>query len=212
MQVRMLLLGRRAIEAAPAVSAAIAEAGGGHGLGPEGVTFVVADDRAAAHSPAGRFELSPADLPTSPATCSGRIPQLKIDLTSPLFLQDGSDRDHSGRRLLNPALVHLLRASLRVIGQAMAIFGDCPLEGIVDFSALKAAAEPVPTEVDQWKGFRQSRQSSRQQQRYQLIGVVGSAVFRDVPLCLLPWLVWGGRLGVGEHRVAGAGTWRLTMH
>jgi|GEM_PF-5393667 len=28
---------------------------------------------------------------------------------------------------------------------------------------------------------------------------------------LLPWLVWGERLGVGNHRVAGAGCWQITL-
>lgn len=26
---------------------------------------------------------------------------------------------------------------------------------------------------------------------------------------LVPWLLWGGRLGVGEHRICGAGCWEV---
>jgi hypothetical protein len=33
----------------------------------------------------------------------------------------------------------------------------------------------------------------------------------DVPLSLLPWMLWAGRLHAGGHRVAGAGGWRLVL-
>lgn len=62
-----------------------------------------------------------------------------------------------------------------------------------------------------WEPFRQRHRSNRRGQSYDLVGVSGGAVFGPVPLCLVPWLLWGGRLGVGEHRVCGAGCWQVTL-
>ena len=36
-------------------------------------------------------------------------------------------------------------------------------------------------------------------------------LYGDVPWSLVPWLLWGGRLHVGSHRIAGAGGWRLVL-
>jgi hypothetical protein len=41
--------------------------------------------------------------------------------------------------------------------------------------------------------------------------IVGGGVYADVPLSLLPWMLWAGRLHAGGHRVAGAGGWRLVL-
>ena len=136
------------------------------------------------------------------------LPWVRLELTSPLFLKEGA-LGQEGRPVRNPGFGHLLRASLRVVGRAFAVFSEESLEEQVDFAGLKAAAERVSTETAAWETFHQSHHSRRGRSRYELAGLIGSAVFSDVPVQMLPWLVWGGRLGVGEHRVAGAGTWRL---
>jgi hypothetical protein len=110
-----------------------------------------------------------------------------------------------------PDFGRLFRACLRTVGRAFGQFGQGLLEDHVDFQGLKQLADSVPTQAAFWKPFRQMHLSHRQAQRYCLRGLVGGAVFTDVPVVLLPWLLWGGRFGVGEYRVAGAGTWRIGL-
>ena len=73
------------------------------------------------------------------------------------------------------------------------------------------ASECVECLFDQFELFQQERGSARQQKEFKMLGWTGSAVFRDVPVCLLPWLFWGGKIGVGESRNCGAGLWVLSF-
>jgi hypothetical protein len=207
LQVRLLLLGHRAMGAAPAVIDAMAEAGRNKGLGQDEVVFQV-EPQGLPSWPAAQVNLRPEDLARRYDPSLGVLPWVRLELTSPLFLKEGA-QGQEGRPVRNPGFGHLLRASLRVVGRAFAVFGEGSLEEQVDFAGLKAAAERVSTETAAWETFHQPHHSRRGRNRYELAGLIGSAVFRDVPVQMLPWLVWGGRLGVGEHRVAGAGTWRL---
>jgi hypothetical protein len=96
------------------------------------------------------------------------------------------------------------------VGRVVAEFGT-PLEGRVDFASLVGAARQVATVRGDWQPFEQQRWSNRKLQRYEVAGVTGGGVFADVPAALLPWLVWGGRLGAGRNRVAGGGAWRTVL-
>lgn len=206
--VRMTLIGQRAIEVGSGVAAALTAPGQRFFLGRERAEFSLQKQ---ATSPTARHTLSTVDLCPSPEVPCGRIPLVQLELLSPLFLKESRGAGQRSRKLRAPSFAHLFRASLRTVGQAFAAFGSAPLESMVDFPALKAAAELVPTVSESWSEFRQPHWSHRRGQGYDLLGVVGGAVFADVPAGLLSWLAWGGRLGVGEHRVAGAGCWRMRI-
>lgn len=210
-QVRMMLLGQQAIRVGGEVLAAMTHAERPFVLGADDAKFVLEEQLPGPDWPEGYYELSAADLCGSPRVGPGRIPWLRLSLISPLFLKESAGRDRASEPMLAPRFGHLLRACLRTVGRAFAVLGSGPLEGVVEFSALKTAAEEVATQDARWQVFRQVRYSYRRYQQYELEGVVGEAVFKDVPAGFLPWLVWGGRLGVGDHRVAGAGCWQLTM-
>jgi len=205
------LLGERAAAAAVALGEILENPRSAFALGSERVivrfyrSHVPEDEHTLVH------ELRAEDLPPSSADCRGQVSSLQLDLISPLFLKEEAARGHKARPVLQPTLGHLVRASLRTVGRAFASFGDGPLEGRVDFAALKALAERIPTQKPFWEPFRQGHRSNRREQCYDLVGTNGGAIFAAVPLCLIPWLIWGGQFGVGEHRVAGAGCWKIKL-
>ena len=210
-QVRAMFLGHHAVDAAPTVVSAMINPARRLTLGSDQAAIVFQEQTPEPGWPAGRHALCPADFSGPPQVTRGRIPWLQLELTSPLFLKESSGRAQRAQPILDPTFAQLFRACLRVVGRAFAVFGGGTLEGYVDFAGLKAAAENVPTRAAFWQPFRQGHRSNRRLQQYDLVGAVGNAVFADIPVNLLPWLVWGGRLGVGEHRVAGAGCWQLTI-
>lgn len=201
---RITLVGPSAAQDVRPLLQMIANVGRQRGLGPEHVTFelLVAEG-------GGRqvFELRRQDLPAHPATVPGVLPRVGIGLVSPLLLRS---RGEEGRRRSNtcPELGDLLRPALRTISHLFRLYGE-PLEA--DFRALKAAAEGIRMVEHCYEPFQQRKWSSRTEHRFSIHGVVGGGVYADVPLALLPWLVWGGRLHVGNHRVAGAGGWRVVL-
>jgi hypothetical protein len=201
---RIVLVGPHAAHDAKPLLQMIANVGAQRGLGPEHVTFDLA-----AGNGNGRqvLELRPQDLPAHPAAVPGVLPRVGIGLVSPLLLRSRKD---DGRRRSNtcPELVDLLRPALRTISHLFRLYGE-PLDA--DFRALKAAAEGIRLVEHCYEPFQQRKWSSRTEHRFCIHGVVGGGVYADVPLALLPWLVWGGRLHVGNHRVAGAGGWRVVL-
>lgn len=174
------------------------------GLSPDGVKFTVQKHQS---ETAIEQSLSPVDLPAHADTLPGKLPRVGVGLTAPLFLHH---RDESGQRLPieRPEFSDLFRAAMRIIGRLFTLY-DEPLA--VDYAGLAEAAGRVRRIDDCYAPFTQVKWSSRGDQRFQVRGVVGGGVYADVPLSLLPWLVWGGRLHVGGHRVAGAGGWRLVL-
>lgn len=182
----------------------LAEAGAQGGLGPDQVGFQVRSDE---RQPATEWELRPGELPAHPEALPGRLPRVGVGLTGPLLLKQ---RDESDRRqvVVRPRFAELFRACLRTVGRMFAQTGE-PLTA--DFGALAAAAEKVERLDDCYEPFRQASWSSRRRQHRTVLGVVGGGLYGAVPLGLLPWLLWGGRLHVGSHRLAGAGGWRLVL-
>lgn len=177
---------------------------GRQGLGADGVRFELGplrEDRVS--------NLPVAELPEKADAVRGVVPRLGVGLTAPLFLTRQEERGAGGgrKRVIGcPSLADLLRASLRSVGELFRLYGG----GLrADFDSLKEAAEGVRLVEHCYERFKQGRWSSRGEQHYELLGVVGGGVYEDVPLVLIPWLMWGGRLHVGGHRVAGAGSWRL---
>lgn len=203
-------LGQEAAAAAEPIGEILAKPGRTFALGSDRVGFRLSPHPPEENAPGAMQQLEPGDFPPSPDACAGRIPAVRVDLTTPLFLKEERGRQQKARAVLQPTFGQLVRAGLRTIGRAFAAFGD-GLEGRVDFAALKTLAGSVPTQAAFWQPFRQQHRSFRRGQSYDLLGVTGGAVFGPVPLCFVPWLVWGGRLGVGEHRVSGAGCWQVTL-
>ena len=198
-----IAVGGRAAQALTPALATLAQAGEHPGLGPDCVRFDVYST-----GPTEQAVLCADDLPESPTQAPGTLPRLTVQLTSPLFL---ARRGETGRRemLLQPGLGDLLRAAMRTISAFFAQHGT-PLSA--DFEALEDAADSATPAESRWKPLRQWRSSHRTRQQYRLLGLTGCAAFHDVPAAVLPWLVWGGRLHVGQHRVAGAGGWHVILN
>lgn len=198
----LLLVGDAALAQRQQVLASLAEAGMLRGLGLEERPFELVDLAAPTVN-----ELHAADLPASGGQYAGVVDRVTVRLTSPLFLKVA---DPSGRRrsLEQPQFADLFRASLRTVGTLFALYAE-PLEA--DFAGLKQVATRVECEIAAFAPFRQGRRSNRTGQHFELRGVVGFATFRNVPWSLIPWMHWGGRLRVGQHRVAGAGGWFLEL-
>jgi hypothetical protein len=171
------------------------------GVGPDRVRF---DPGGTDTWQSTEGDLSPADLPSHPDATPGVVPRVGVGLLSPLFL----NHPHERRPVERPTLADLLRACFRCVAELMRVHGE-PVPA--DFPALRAAAERGTLADHCYEPFAQRRWSNRTEQRYEMHGVVGGGVYRDVPAALLPWLLWGGRWHAGTHRVAGAGGWRLVL-
>jgi hypothetical protein len=204
-------IGRAASRHAAAFWMAVRAAGADPavGLDPDRTTFDVLDD-AADGQPLEQGWLP--DLPLGPGALDGVVPRLRVELTAPLLLRT---EGRNGRKVAvtEPSFADLLRASLRSLGQLYALYADVPPGQSrrlpADFAGLRDAAEQVRAVGLDYRPFRQPRHSNRTGQGVMLQGVVGGGVYADVPLALARWLLWGGRLHAGTHRVAGAGGWRL---
>lgn len=177
---------------------------GHRGLGDDDLTF----DLFPVEHPE-RHVLEPSWFPPRADAIAGIVPRLSISLDTPLFLKRYVRPGGPRRALERPALSDLVRASVRVMGDLFRAF-DRPLE--VDPVGLEAvAAEVAFVGEPEYRRFHQPHSPSRHERGYDLIGVEGRATFRDVPMVLIPWLLWGGRLHAGEHRVRGAGGWRVML-
>lgn len=199
--VRISFIGESAARWAGVVWSALDAAGRdpAAGFDPDRTTFEIAplmDDR-----------LVQMNLPLRPEAVAGAAPRLRVDLTAPLFLREEHERGKH-RLIEAPTFADLFRASLRVLGGMNALYAR-PLDA--DFGGLKALAEQVPAGKSDYRGFRQPRHSNRTGHRGVLRGAVGWGEYRDVPLSLVPWLVWGGAVHAGPHRVAGAGGWDVKV-
>lgn len=207
---RVTAIGGQAIQAWDDVLETLDRAGRA-GLGADRVRFRLIDV-----PPHIEVRLAPENFPPTADAVPGVVPRLGVGLTAPLFLNtrsDGAARTAAGRKSSRrpvhaPSFVDLFRAALRTIGGFFATYAE-PLPA--DFAALKQAAQRVRMVDHCFETFRQPKSSSRTGHRFEITGCVGGGVYANVPLALVPWMLWAGRLHVGTHRVAGAGSWRLVM-
>ncbi len=197
------LIGMPAIAHATYLWEAIAAAGRdrGRGLDPDNTTFEVLPQPAWGEG----SQWSVIDLPPHPDAAEGVARWVRLRLTSPLFLRQRDD-DGKRRTASEPNFADLLRASLRILGNLFALYAE-PLGA--DFAALKESSHSVESAAQRFRHFQQQKTSNRSQQTRQVHGVVGEAVFENVPGALLHWLTWGGLVHAGIDRVAGAGGWRV---
>ncbi|MGF1580762.1 MAG: CRISPR system precrRNA processing endoribonuclease RAMP protein Cas6 [Gemmataceae bacterium] len=205
--VRVTFVGHSAIAHAEAFWDSMASAGNDpkRGLGLDHVTFETLDDpdELGGYPPAHQ---SFVDVPLSPSAMTGTIPFLKVEMISPLILKT---KNTQGKKQLvqKPKFSDLLSGCLRTVGQLFALYDERLPAAFPD---LKVWSTEVKTYKAGFLGFQQRRWSNRQEQGGMLRGIVGSVIYRDVPLSLVRWVYWGGRLHVGGQRVSGAGGWHLS--
>lgn len=173
-------------------------------IGPGGMTYKLLGEEVEEQV---SHDLSAAELPCSPEVLPGMVPRLTVNLCTPLFLRI---HEQSGKRraVREPQFAALFRVCLRTLTRLFVTY-DRPLPA--DFAALERAAEGVALVRSGFEPFRQVRRSGRTHQRYGMPGVTGYGTYANVPQALVPWLLWGGRVHVGLHRVTGAGSWRLIL-
>ena len=212
---RITTIGERAASRAEELLEVLREAGRRCGIGPDEVRFEVGGRPVDTSS-----RLDPATLPAVPDAVPGVVPRLGVGLMAPLFLtrqpEPRVEDQEAGRTLKRgtkravsiPEFDDLFRAALRAVGTLCASAGQ-PVDA--DFKALKGAAALVRRIDHCFEPFRQEKYSSRSGQRFTMRGCYGGGVYADVPMSLVPWLLWGGRIHTGTHRVAGAGAWRIVM-
>lgn len=201
---RVMFIGHSAAQHVAAFFKAASDAGRdpSAGIGPDHATFEISRDPppgVAAH----HWWL--VDLPVSLDALAGTVPRVKIQLSSPFFPRT---RRGDGRRWLitEPSFADLFEGVSSLFETLYKQY-DQPLQA--EFAALKAAAHDVLLLESSYEMYRQPRHSNRTEERAVPRAIIGSAVYGNVPLALLKWLVWGGRLHVGTNRVAGAGGWRV---
>jgi hypothetical protein len=199
--VSIVAIGSAARSALGEVVDVLAEAGRAGVFGTDRLRFAVAER---SDGPM-RLSLDAASLPDGVNGSNGVIPRVRVVLTSPLFLRD---RDADGRPVpcRAPSLHRLVRAAVDTVA-AVAYVHGVPVAS--NTRSLVALAQDVRTVAEDWRTFDQEKHSNRSRSRFEVRGVVGEAVFADVPRAVVPWLALAGQLHVGGHRVAGAGAWRI---
>ena len=200
--VRVTFIGSTAAAHADAFWEAVRVGGAdpGLGLGEERVLFDVL--------PGGEPDrVEEVTLPTDPTAVPGSLPFVRVILTSPLILKP---RGADGTRHLieRPTLAHLLGRWESLAELFRPSGADLPREAMAQVAAL---AMEVPLLRCRFELVGQVKSSHRTRERWEERGVLGWAEYGPLPAGLVPWLVWAGRLHVGNHRVAGAGGWRVEV-
>lgn len=184
---------------AGAVLDALYQGAGSGGFGPTTHRVRMALENAA-DAVQHLVEVTAEDLPAEPLAIPGVLPRMTLELTGPLSLKV------RGQITLQPTLRDVAVAAHTVLTHLFALY-DRPLS--VPAARLLDAADRARLVRADFRRFEQTLQAGKGHQRQRFLGVTGAATFVEVPLGLLPWLVWGGRLHVGDRRVAGAGGWRV---
>lgn len=197
----IVAIGDAARAAVGGVVEVLAEAGRSGTFGTDRLGFAVVDRD---HGPM-RLSLDAALLPDGATGPTATAPWVRLVLTSPLFLRD---RDARGRPVpcRAPSFHRLVRAAVDTVA-AMAFVHAVPVAS--DTRRVVALARDVRATTADWRPFDQEKHSNRSRSRFDVSGVVGEAVFIDVPRAVIPWLALAGQLHAGGHRVAGAGAWRI---
>lgn len=195
-------IGRAAVAALPNVLRAITDAGRLDGLGPDRVRFNVTRGP----EPPLQTVVRPVLLPKQ-ASPLPVVQDVTIRLSAPLFLRERGQAG-SRRQVLEPELVHLVRASMRMAREFLGEAALCTGRGHLDLDDLAAQIQPTAVAL---APFTQEKASYRSGERFGMQGVTGHWQFASLPACLVPWLQLGGILGVGGHRIAGAGRWNLSF-
>ena len=197
--VRILSLGPWADAIMPSVLKTLERLGKRRGLGPDHVRFRLSEIENAGE----RYSLKAGDLPAITDLNPPTIPRLKITLDSPLVAAT-----KWGKR--PPEFRQIAMAAIQTVSRAVRQFSDDSFADI-DFGRLKSAAGEVESVACDWQSEKYSRSSSRQEVRWNMHSWLGTGVYKNVPAAFLPWLQWGGILGVGDSRNCGAGLWTIQL-
>lgn len=207
--VRLLALGDVAAGLIFPVIEALQVCGTARGLGPDKVRFQI--DFSGTYQ--DRWLLDPATLPGVPSLAS--VPWTELIVETPVFLKRQTKGRKKGRSFPKdeapPSFSRLFSEALRTTTRALREYAGVRWLQSVDYHGLLRAAATVETGHENWHRFSQTRTSARQLARWKSSGWHGGAVYRNVPLALIPWLVWGGRIGVGDSRNCGGGLWHLRL-
>lgn len=152
-----------------------------------------------ANGPGGGIAEHSANVPPAPSSTATRISLL---FDSPLRLQS------NGRRATADELTprKLLSGLIRRIALMHQFHGPGPLA--LDFKTLAAQAETLVSEKQlRWRDW--SRYSSRQQQKMELGGVIGTWTLQGDLTPFLPFLHLGQWLHVGKETAFGLGAYTL---
>jgi hypothetical protein len=211
---RILAAGDSTLGVLPTMLEVLSDLGESTGLGSVPRARFSIDPKSIAYS---HRVLCQGDLPTT--VCNGIVPLVTIDFITPYFTRNRGEK---------PNFATLIRESIRTVRRALHEWssisetrishqpsdnsGDSSKTNPWNTAELIHASEQVQIVDEQIQFFQQGRTSARQQAKWTTTGWVGQARFRNVPISLLPWLVWGGILGVGESRNTGAGLWSVNLH
>ncbi|GIW83337.1 MAG: hypothetical protein KatS3mg105_5144 [Gemmatales bacterium] len=169
------------------------------------------------------LRLEPSNLTTEFGRAGQTVP-VRIVLQSPLFLKrkTGPRRPPADVRLPGqpkrrfdtqarrpPTPGELVRESVRTVRRAIQEYLDPHWTADRDLSDFVARADRIEPSRQDWTPFQHARSSNRQQRRWDMAGWMGEVTVVDMPECYLPWLHWGGLLGVGDSRNCGAGLWGI---
>jgi len=170
---------------------------GRSGIGPDHVPFSTGKKRI------DFLELDVSEFSLPLKTKCRSVTDIELTTQSPLLAQKSWLRSP-------PSFSSLAMASIRTVSRAIREVGSQSLAGI-DFKLLKQYTELV-AEVDAaWSKNDYRRSSNRQGTKWRMNGWIGSAHYKAVPDLLIPWLEWGGRLGIGDSRNCGAGIWQIQI-
>lgn len=207
---RLLSAGPIAERMVPEIESSLEELGARQGLGGRRSVLFSIDHFA---TQADAWTLEAGSLPTE--IDRSIIPRVTIALESPLSLKRCESKKRRSRRTFAaadsppPTFDDFVRASMRTVRRAVTEFANPDFFHNQRLDSLFDApvAELATTVSNELTFFRQRRVSHRQKQHRWQSGWVGSVTFRNVPAAYYAWLVWGGRLGVGDSRNCGAGVW-----
>jgi hypothetical protein len=103
----------------------------------------------------------------------------------------------------SPEFHHLFKRLRDRINSLSTFFGSGPLSA--DFAGLGLRAEQVRTVSSDVQWIERFRTSSRTQQRHELSGFTGTAVYAGDLHEFLPWLALGELVHIGKHTAWGSG-------
>jgi len=166
------------------------------GFGPKRVPCEVKVVPSAARARSLSLNFSDFGLPTK---------DLEVSFLTPVALKDRGSEVRVGSQAFGP-LVKRTRDRLSALYHFYSTAQmDQKTELPWDFVGLGKAAESIVCVQDKTHWFEQFRRSSRTGQRHELGGIVGRAIYRDVPQTLAQLLQLGTVVHVGKHAAFGLG-------
>jgi len=189
------LVGETAIAQRQGIVASLVDCGRTPGIGPDHIRFDVRFGRES------RGVLRSDALPPTSDALAGILPRVGIGLTAPFVPRRVAASDV-------PTFAELFRSAFCTVRDLFAAHATA-IPG--EYRELMEAAQSVSMIDHCFEPFEQERWSNRSKDHYAIRGWVGGGIYADVPMSLLPWMIWGGRFHSGSYRAFGAGGWRIVL-